>query len=206
MHPIFPVSVCEPEGTQVLVHYFLLTFGFFPYKAFVFSAGAALLDNSPLMIISSLIFSTIGFSLLMFVSSIIGMERPAEFDRELCQVTTYAMPDPTFTACMVYTFVLSIGVYQQKSLRRPVSWWRASRLAIFVLGYFATTLISHYFAWWQLVGNIVVSAVLALVYWRVYEATRNLVWRDASESMRRHVESVARILGAKVRRSRRRRN
>jgi len=198
MKALFPIVTCEHDNASAFEHTLLTLFGFFPYKVLVFSAVVTLLDSSVYLIVSTFVLSTLLYGYVELVGRAALVARPAEYDIETCGGSPNALPDTLFVSTMIYVFSVAFGIGTHRVFAGRVSAWRAVTLASLPVGYCVTTLVTHYFNWWQLAANLAISAALAVGYWFVYWRLQHLLWRDASEVVRRHMSRVAGLLGVRT--------
>ena len=198
-------ATCVPSDANAVEVFIVRTFAFWPLLVFTFGSFVAIFDTSVYLILTTLLILFANYHYFTILGRAIGVPRPDGFDAEFCHAQPFALPDAKFVVAIVYTMLAVSGIVTHTVFRRRVSILRLAILIGFMLGYITSTIISRYFSWWLLASNMLIAVVTALAYWWLYWRMRKIIWHDANNTWRRHLITLAALLGAHVVLHRRRR-
>lgn len=150
-------------------------FGLFPTWLQVFYYTLVLILNDVFFFVASILINWVMYSYLLGLSHAFRSERPAVFDHEKCRVPQFAVPDAPFVTYLSFWAVITIGVMMHDHYSCHVGLSHRIMMLFFPIMYVIGLMANEYFFWWQLLLNLALVVVTALVFILVYrEAARFL--------------------------------
>ena len=198
--------VCEPAGASFWQSVLVRGAGFFPFQVLLFSSYVSFFDTTTFVTFSSYLFIAIPFVVMHSLANLIQIERGENYPSARCGALQYAFPDAQFVTSVAYFLALGFSVIRHRVYSIHVSRFRTIVTFLYMLAYFASTIVSGYFTFGLLFANIALAVTLALCGTLLFEYLEITLWRDASYAVRQRIKLFGAFLGVQVsqRRSRRR--
>lgn len=146
----------------------LAQFMFYPAWLFVLNWVVGLADQRRYFFWASWLILTFGLVYLESFAEVLGVERPAVYDADLCRTKVHAVPDSVFVTTVAYSAVVFYGLWQDnKTFGFP------NGLLVYASPflYVAATIYTEYLSVGQVFVNLVISAAVAVVFIFLYQLT-----------------------------------
>jgi hypothetical protein len=197
-HALHLGTACEPRDAGVLVHAVCL-FGLYPFALLVFNFLFVALSSDIFFALLSKIVLFLAVRYARIAAELLHVERDASFDYRYCHADRYVYPDALYVTSMVYTLTIIYAFWTDIAFRRRYfTWWNCALFGGIVVLYAASTIVSGYFTWTQLVVNSAIVLGTSLLLTMLYRYAVLLYLSEAAHNRNNIVARLTRFLGLSV--------
>lgn len=158
-------TTCVPHDNHHWFTHALALFSFYPQWLLVFNFAFISLRSDFFFFMSAKLTLVFWLVYLEALAHVLRFERASHYDHKLCHSSRFAFPDARFVTAITYSAMMLIGAYNDKRVCRPLLLKRSNLVIVttLLLGYAASTIVTHYFTWELLAANTAVAICLALL-------------------------------------------
>jgi hypothetical protein len=197
-HALHLGTACEPNDAGPVVHAVCL-FGLYPFALFVFNFFFVALSSDLFFAFISKIVLFLAVHYTRIVAELLHVERDAPFDYRHCRADRYVYPDALYVTSMIYTITVIYAFWTDVSFRRRYfTWWNCVIFGGIVVLYVASTIVSGYFSWVQLLVNTVFVLVTSVFLIMLYRYAVLAYLSEAARNPNNIVVRLTRLLGMSV--------
>lgn len=200
-HTLHFGTACEPVDANWLVH-FVCLFGLYPAWVFVFNFFFIALTSDLYFALMSKIIFLVAVRYTAVIAELVRIERdPAtqHYDYRLCHADRYVYPDTPYVTSMIYTLTIIYAFWSDTAFRRRhLTWWNRVLFGGVIALYVASTIVSGYFTWAQLLINSAIVVGTSVLIVLVYRYSIVLYTSEAAHNPNNVGVRLLRLLGLSV--------
>jgi hypothetical protein len=124
----------------------------------------------------------------------IGVRRPPGFNHVLCEANEFAFPDPVFVTTLSFSLSAVAAFVFDFKLHKYMTKRANTTVILLILGYMASTLLTHYFDAFLLIMNTILAVCFATLFTVIYAAFVRDFNLMASSSTKKLATELAKLL------------